>query len=148
MIVTTRGAFFFFFRFLNGTTSGPRGGPAYHRVVQCDAASRDSYFPFDSYPSRSRARLRYFIGVPTPVESLFNTTLLFSSLCAKTVLCAPLSSLSLYVPTRVFVVFSFFRKENDARGDLLNCRLKSSTFPTLHTYFVRSDRRIVESWKG
>lgn len=55
----------FLFRFLNGTTSAKQRD----RVVHCDVASRDSYFPFDSYPSHSRARLRYFIGVPTRLES-------------------------------------------------------------------------------
>lgn len=35
-------------------------------VVHCGVASRDSYFPSDSYPPHVRTRLRYFIGVPRP----------------------------------------------------------------------------------
>lgn len=138
MIVTTRGAFFFFVSWM--ARPRPTGGPAYHRVVQCDAASRDSYFPFDSYPSRSRARLRYFIGVPTRLSpsSTPRATLLFSSLCAKTVLCALSSPLFCSTsPPRVFVVFRFFEKKTTRGGDLLNCRLKSSTFPST-SYVLRS----------
>lgn len=33
-------------------------------VVHCGVASRDSYFPSDSYPPHVRTHLRYFIGVP------------------------------------------------------------------------------------
>lgn len=57
----------FLFRFLNGTTSAKQRD----RVVHCDVASRDSYFPFDSYPSHSRARLFHWRS--NPVGVLFNT---------------------------------------------------------------------------
>lgn len=68
------------------------GRPAY-RVVHCDVASRDSYFPFDSYPSHSRYVIS--LAFQPGLESLFNT--------------------ARHSPLFRSTLLSSFRKENDAR---------------------------------
>lgn len=104
------------------------GRPAY-RVVHCDVASRDSYFPFDSYPSHSRYVIS--LAFQPGLESLFNT--------------------ARHSPLFRSTLLSSFRKENDARkrerGDLLNCWLKSFASSPLRSY-TRSESLKIEGRMG
>lgn len=113
-------------RFLNGTTSAKLRETTAYRVVHCDVASRDSYFPFDSYPSHSRYVIS--LAFQPGLESLFNT--------------------ARHSPLFRSTLLSSFRKENDARkrerGDLLNCWLKSFASSPLRSY-TRSESLKIEN---
>lgn len=101
------------------------------RVVHCDVASRDSYFPFDSYPSHSRYVIS--LAFQPGLESLFNT--------------------ARHSPLFRSTLLSSFRKENDARereregGDLLNYWLKSFASSPLRSY-TRSESLKIEGRMG